>query len=146
MAIKVMGIHHHGVRIDAGGHSLDTFRDFYANVLGLEHDAGRPSMAAVPGLWINVGEVGQIHLMGGQYPSVLCKEDGQDPVSPHVALAVEDITEAQAEIERLGVPYWTLSGVAGPETLQIFLKDPAGNMIELHQHDKCRCSVANRQG
>lgn len=144
MAIKVMGIHHHAVRIDAGNHPLDTFEAFYADVLGLEKDAGRPNVAAVPGLWINVGDVGQIHLMGGQFPSVLCKVPGQDPVDVHVALAVEDIAAAKSELERLGVDFWSLMGVAGPETEQVFVRDPAGNMIELHQHDKCRCAAANR--
>lgn len=144
MAIKVMGIHHHGVRIDAGNQPLEAFRDFYTDVLGLESDPGRPNVPSVPGLWMNVNGESQIHLMGGQYPSTLAKNPDQDPVSPHVAFAVEDIAEAKAEIERMGVPHWSLVGVAGPETEQIFLKDPAGNMIELHQYDKCRCIAANR--
>jgi catechol 2,3-dioxygenase-like lactoylglutathione lyase family enzyme len=144
MAIKVMGIHHHAVRIDAGNHPLDTFQSFYSDVLGLEHDTGRPSVSSVPGLWINVGDVGQIHLMGGQFPSTLCKVPGEDPVDVHVALAVEDVAAAKAELERLGVHFWSLVGVAGPETEQLFVRDPAGNMIELHQYDKCRCAAANR--
>jgi catechol 2,3-dioxygenase-like lactoylglutathione lyase family enzyme len=143
MAINVRGIHHHAVRIDAGNQPLEAFRTFYADVLGLEHDKGRPLVPQVPGLWINVGDA-QIHLMAGAFPSFLAKMPDEDPVDFHVALAVEDIVAAKAELERLGVHYWTLSGVAGPETLQIFVRDPAGNIIELHQHDKCRCSPANR--
>lgn len=143
MAIKVLGIHHHAVRIDAGNHPLEAFQAFYSDVLGLEHDQGRPNVAAVPGMWINVGDA-QIHLMGGAFPSFLAKHPGEDPVDVHVALAVEDIAAAKAELERLGVHHWTLSGVAGPETLQVFMRDPAGNMIELHQSNKCRCSPANR--
>lgn len=143
MAVKVLGIHHHAVRIDAGNHSLDTFKTFYGDVLGLLPDGGRPEVAKVPGLWMNVGDA-QIHLMGGTFPSFLAKVPGEDPVDVHVALAVEDIVEAQEELERLGVHYWSLTGVAGPETTQLFVRDPAGNMIELHQHDKCRCSPANR--
>lgn len=143
MAVKVLGIHHHAVRIDKGSHSLDTFAAFYGDVLGLLPDQGRPNVPQVPGLWINVGDA-QIHLMGGDFPSFLAKKPDEDPVDVHVALAVEDIQEARAELERQGVHYWTLSGVAGPETLQVFLRDPAGNMIELHQHDKCRCAPASR--
>src|SRR3546814_8288657 len=52
-------------------------------------DLGRPNVASVPGLWINVGDVGQIHLMGGQFPSTLCKVPGQDPVDVHVARSEE---------------------------------------------------------
>ena len=33
-----------------------------------------------------------------------------------------------------------------PEAEQLFLRDPYGNMIELHQVDKCRCRAANRDG
>ena len=144
MAIKVLGIHHHAVRIDQGNHSLDTFRNFYSEVLGLEADPGRPNVPSVPGLWIDVAGSGQIHLMGGAFPSTLCKTPGEDPVDVHVALAVEDVTAAKAELERLGVYYWSLMGVAGPETEQLFVRDPAGNMIELHQHDKCRCLATSR--
>jgi hypothetical protein len=50
----------------------------------------------------------------------------------------------KAELERRGVKYWSLMGVVGPEAEQIFLRDPYGNMIELHQVDKCRCRAANR--
>lgn len=40
-----------------------------------------------------------------------------------------------------GVPgFWINVG----ETGQVFLYDPNGNMIELHQVDQCRCRVANR--
>ncbi|KHK92926.1 VOC family protein [Novosphingobium malaysiense] len=145
MAIKVMGIHHHAVRIDAGGHGLDAFQAFYSDVLGLKHDSGRPNVPSIPGLWINVGNVGQIHLMGGEFPSPLAKVPGEDPVDVHVALAVEDVAAAKAELERLGVHFWSLVGVAGPQTEQLFVRDPAGNMIELHQYDKCRCAAANRE-
>ena len=31
------------------------------------------------------------------------------------------------------------------EAEQLFLRDPYGNMIELHQVDKCRCRAANRR-
>lgn len=142
MAIKVLGIHHHAVRIDAGNHPLETFARFYSDVLGLEADTGRPNIAAVPGLWINVGENTQIHLMGGQFPSVLSKVPGEDPVDVHVALAVEDIAAAKAELERQGIYYWSLKGVAGPHTEQVFVRDPAGNMIELQQQDKSRWTTA----
>ena len=145
MAIKILGIHHHAVRIDDRGHPYDAVHDFYANVLGLNHDEGRGTIAGVPGWWMNVGDVGQIHLIGGDYPSRFAKAPGQDPTAPHVALAVASIPDTKAELDRLGVPYWTLVGVAGPETEQVFVNDPCGNMIELHQVDKCRCSAVNRK-
>lgn len=144
MAIKIMGLHHHAVRIETAGDELGPVRDFYSDVLGLHPDEGRPYIPGVPGWWINVGGDAQIHLIGGANPSPAAKEPGKDPGGPHVALAVEDISEAKAELDRLGVDYWSLVGVAGPDTEQLFVKDPAGNMIELHQYNKCRCVESNR--
>jgi extradiol dioxygenase family protein len=64
---------------------------------------------------------------------------------PHVALAVSDIAEAKAELDRRGTRYWSLTGATGPQSTQLFLNDPRGNMIELHQVDQCRCRAANRR-
>lgn len=144
MAIKIVGIHHHAVRINDDNQPLDAVHDFYTTALGLNHDEGRPEMG-VPGWWINVGEGGQIHLIGGPDPSPYAKGPGKDPAAPHVALAVEDIVAARKHLEDLGVDFWTLEGVAGPDAQQLFVNDPCGNVIELHQYDNCRCEAANRK-
>ncbi len=144
MGIRVLEIHHHAVRIDAEQPKLEAVQKFYQDVLGLEADPGRPTIPGVPGFWINVGEGGQIHLIGGEQPSPLAKGPGQDPTIPHVALAVADIQETKAELGRLKVPYWSMTGINGPVAEQIFLNDPSGNMVELHQFDQCRCRIANR--
>ena len=94
---------------------------------------------------MNVGQTGQIHLFGGEQPSPLAKGSDKDPASPHLALAVADIAEAKAELDRRGTSYWSLTGAAGPQAMQLFLRDPYGNMIELHQVDQCRCRAANRR-
>ena len=144
MAIRVLEIHHHSVRVDGGPHKLDEVEQFYSGVLGLDADPKRPKIPGVPGFWINVGASAQIHLIGGQQPSPLAKGPGQDPTIPHVALAVADIQEAKAEFERQGVPFWSMTGINGPAAEQIFVNDPSGNMVELHQIDQCRCRAANR--
>ena len=46
--------------------------------------------------------------------------------------------------DRKGVPYWSLKGATGPDAEQLFLNDPCGNMVELHQFDKCRCRLKSR--
>ena len=94
---------------------------------------------------MNVGDTGQIHLFGGAQPTVFAKGPNQDPASPHLALAVADIAEAKADLDRRGTPYWSLTGVTGPQAEQLFLNDPYGNMIELHQFDQCRCRASNRR-
>jgi catechol 2,3-dioxygenase-like lactoylglutathione lyase family enzyme len=82
--------------------------------------------------------------MGVNGASKFAEGPGKDPSSPHVALAVPDIQEARNELDRLGVSYWVTRNVVGPESQQIFLHDPAGNMIELHQAGTCRCVTSAR--
>jgi catechol 2,3-dioxygenase-like lactoylglutathione lyase family enzyme len=144
MAIAVLEIHHHAVRIDSEPQQLDAVEGFYHGVLGLGVDRRRPTIGGVPGFWINVGEGGQIHLIGGAQPSPLAKGPGQDPTIPHVALAVADIQATKAELDRLGISYWSMTGINGPQAEQVFVNDPCGNMVELHQVDQCRCRAANR--
>lgn len=61
-----------------------------------------------------------------------------------MALAVRDIAAAETELQRLAVDYWKLDNVAAPELMQLFLRDPVGNLIELHQIGRCRCKRSDR--
>lgn len=138
MAVKVLELHHHGIRIGPSEADLKKALEFYRDLLGLEVDKGRPEIRGVPGYWVYVGDTAQIHLMGAVGLSPVAKGKGMDPTITHVALAVPDVQEAKKELDRLGVPYWTMAGLVG-EYEQIFLYDPFGNMIELHQIGTCRC-------
>jgi len=42
------------------------------------------------------------------------------------------------------VPFWTIKSVVGPQLEQIFMDDPHGNLVELHQIDTCRCRRSAR--
>ena len=103
MAINVLEIHHPAVRIKGDDANLLANLDFYQRLLGLSPDSGRPLLPGIPGFWINVGDTGQIHLIGGEQPSRLAKSPDKDPISPHIALAVSDIVEAKAELKSKGV-------------------------------------------
>lgn len=140
MAIKVLALHHHGIRVGSTEADADRALAFYRTVLGLAPDAGRPHIPDIPGYWVDVGDHAQIHLISAEGTSRLAAGPGRDPAGPHVALAVPDIQEARLELERLGVDYWSLKGVTGPETEQLFMTDPFGNVVELHQADACRCT------
>ena len=72
------------------------------------------------------------------------RSDTEDPTIPHVALAVEDIVETRRELDAQGVSYWQIDGLVGADSQQVFLRDPFGNMIELHQIGTCRCNQAAR--
>jgi catechol 2,3-dioxygenase-like lactoylglutathione lyase family enzyme len=144
MAVKVLELHHHGIRVGPAPEEVKRALGFYRDVLGLAFDPGRPYIPTIDGYWMDVGGASQIHLMGVDGMSQFAKGPKQDPSRPHVALAVADIQETRRELDRLGVAYWVAEGVVGPQSQQIFLDDPFGNMIELHQIDTCRCVVARR--
>ena len=144
MAVKVLELHHHGIRIGPSPDEVKKARDFYSGVLGLSPDPGRPRIPSIEGYWMDVGGKAQIHLMGVDGQSKFAQGDGRDPSHPHVALAVPDIQEARRELDRMGVAYFFTQGIVGPESQQIFLHDPFGNMIELHQIGTCRCDSARR--
>jgi catechol 2,3-dioxygenase-like lactoylglutathione lyase family enzyme len=74
MPIRVVEIHHHGIRTGDDEADLKANLDFYQGLLGLTPDDKRPAFPGIPGFWMNVGEVGQIHLMGGDQPSPFAKD------------------------------------------------------------------------
>lgn len=143
MPIKVLELHHHGIRIGTQDEEVEQARRFYTDVLGLEVDSGRPHVPGIPGYWMYVGDEhhsAQIHLMGVVEMSPMARSAQEDPTLPHVALAVEDIQEAKRDLDRRGVWYWQIQGLVGPDSDQVFVQDPFGNVIELHQIGTCRCN------
>jgi catechol 2,3-dioxygenase-like lactoylglutathione lyase family enzyme len=144
MAVKVLELHHHGIRVGATPGEVQEALSFYQDVLGLRPDPGRPKIPTIDGYWMDVGGTAQIHLMGVDGQSKFAQGPGKDPASFHVALAVADVQEAKRELERLGVSFFVTKGVVGPESEQLFLHDPFNNLIELHQSGTCRCNSSRR--
>ena len=145
MSIKVVELHHHGIRIGTTPDEVESARQFYTDVLGLHTDSHRPNIPSIPGFWMYVGQgeqTAQIHLMGAKGMSPMARSEKEDPTLPHVALAVENIQEAREELERRGIWYWQIQGLVGQNANQIFVRDPFGNVIELHQLGSCSCNKA----
>ena len=143
MSLKIVELHHHAVRVSPTRSAAAETRRFYTDVLGLGTDDGPATPPGQPGHQINAGPAAQIHLIG--IPGMTADAgSGIDPTAPHVALAVASIAEARAELDRLGVRYRTMPGMSGPQSQQLFLADPAGNLIELHQLGTCRCTARSR--
>lgn len=146
MPIRILELHHHAVRIGVTPAEVEAARQFYTDLLGLSLDDGRSQATASPGHWINVDAHSQIHTIAA--PTVSDDEGatkvGIDPRAPHVALAVGDIAEALEEVKRNKVSYIARRDRATGALLQVFLRDPAGNVIELHQIDSCRCTARSR--
>src|SRR5262245_21189213 len=123
MSIKVVELHHHGIRIGTSPEDVEKARTFYTDVLGLHTDSHRPNIPSIPGFWMYVGQgeqTTQIHLMGAQGRSPMARSDKEDPTLPHVALAVENIQEARAELERRGIWHWHIQGLVGSNSARDF--------------------------
>ena len=105
----------------------DTSRalSFYAGVLGLEVDPGRPDLA-IGGAWLKVGDL-QIHLLEVPNPDPVEGRPAHGGRDRHVAFAVSDLDTIRQRLEQAGTPY-TLSK-SGRRAL--FCRDPDGNACEL---------------
>jgi class 3 adenylate cyclase len=66
---------------------------------------------------------------------------GMEQCPSHCALGVADLTAARAHLDRLGIEHCVASDCARQGPHAIFLRDPIGNLIELHEIDACRCSL-----
>ena len=74
----------------------------------------------------------QLHLVGSPTRAA----GTIDPSAHHVCFGVDDLETAVGELERAGIAYVRGSqNQHGVEVAQIFVVDPAGNVIEL-QDDK----------
>ena len=144
MTLKVAELHHLAVRIAPGPDAAGAALRFYGEILGLECDHV-PWDRAGESQRINAGAFAQIHLIAGAPKSTLATGEF-DLSAPHLAFAVTAIDEAQAELDRLAVPYRVMHGRLGPDSRRLFLTDPAGNLIELHQLGTCRCTARARDG
>lgn len=99
---------------------VDEAITFYTKTLGLTVRDDRPDFG-VGGAWLDAGNQ-QLHLVEGNLPS----QKGQ-----HFALLFEDLDGVIDQLRSEGIevpePFST------PFSKQAIIKDPAGNMVELHQ-------------
>ena len=106
---------------------LDIAAVFYEQVLGLKR-AERPDLG-FEGIFYDLDDGGQIHLMHLDNPYVGCTLPEHGGRDRHLALGVDDLEKIRALLDRLGMPYtMSRSGRAA-----LFCRDPDGNAIELLQ-------------
>jgi catechol 2,3-dioxygenase-like lactoylglutathione lyase family enzyme len=142
MAIQVVEIHHYALHMHP--QVMEATYAFYRDSFGVEAYSGRPDLGA--GCWVDMPGDIQIHILGEESgPSRFAKGPDKDPVHPHVAYGVADIVDTLAELRRLEIDYWTLNSEVLPQLTQAFFRDPAGNLIELHQVGYCRCKKSERK-
>ena len=109
----------------AGG--VDDATSFYRDVLGLD-TTWRPEIPGVPGAWLAIGDV-QLHLVGSAP-----LPEGIDPGAQHVCFGVEDLDATVAELDAGGIEHLEGSQDHRGQTVrQVWITDPAGNVIEFQQ-------------
>jgi lactoylglutathione lyase len=128
--IPLTGLAHIGIRV----HDLDRSVRFYG-LLGFTKTAGPigPEPVAIldhpSGVEVNL----VLNAPASKTPNVLMDVPEKHPGITHIALLCPDILAAKARLEAEGI---ALSGGPirfGPNAQGIFVRDPDGNVIELHQ-------------
>ena len=109
--------------------NLDDAKAFYGGALGL-HEIPRPDFA-FPGVWYALDGDLALHITVKDTMPLRPPDPRRfDTRDPHFALAVADADEAYARIHASGLPFYDFADT--PTGLrQLFIRDPAGNMIEL---------------
>ncbi|MCE4556095.1 VOC family protein [Roseateles cellulosilyticus] len=125
----ITGLHHINLRAPAA--LLAMLRDFYRDVLGLSVGP-RPDFGS-PGFWLYAGGQPIVHL-SEQRPNEV-KHGPVDPAAPgtfdHAAFQGDDPRATAAHLAALGITFReSRSPVTGQH--QFFLKDPAGNGVEIN--------------
>jgi len=97
--------------------------EFYENVLHLKK-LPRPAFS-FPGAWYQLGEVQELHLIGGRDGDTDSRSRGN-----HYALMVDNIDEWENHLRENNIGYEERR-TRPDRAYQIFLKDPDGHAIEL---------------
>jgi glyoxylase I family protein len=114
--MRPSAVHHVSINVTDVARAVD----FYTGLLGLEERGDRPDLG-VAGAWLDAGAQ-QVHLIEGATPP------GQ---GQHFALLVDDLGAVVDELRRAGAEVSDPKPIGS--SLQAFLADPDGNLVELHQ-------------
>ena len=104
-------------------------KDFYCNVVGLT-EGSRPPFERF-GFWLYIGDKDVLHLITPK------EGDGrslQKSSFDHVAFKAGHYQDILQKLRRLNIPF-DEKPIPGMSAHQIFLKDPAGNRVELNFED-----------
>lgn len=116
--LRVTGLDHVQVAIPVGGES--EARRFYGGLLGLTEVPKPPALAARGGCWF-VGKGVHLHLG--------VEERFRSARKAHIALLVENIDVARAELSAAGMPLSEDDASIGVR--RFYVDDPFGNRIEI---------------
>ena len=101
-------------------------RDFYCNVVGL-HEGFRPAFERF-GFWLYIGDKDVVHLIT---PKEGDGRSSQKSSYDHVAFKTGDYLGVLKKLKSLNISFEE-KPIPGMTAHQIFLRDPAGNRVELN--------------
>ena len=127
--MTVRGIDHYNVR--ASSELLEQVRQFYCEVIGLVV-GDRPPFEEF-GYWLYAGEHAVLHLSLADEHEELAVD--VPTTMNHVAFACRGRAEFERRLTESGIQFRT-DKVPATSVSQIFIKDPAGNGIELSFGDE----------
>jgi len=114
--VEPLGVHHVSINVRDASEALA----FYTQILGLRQRDDRPDFG-FGGAWLDIGDQ-QVHLIESAVP---------DDRGQHFAIRVADIDAAVSGLREHGIEVSEPKPVA--TSRQCFLRDPSGNLIELHE-------------
>ena len=101
-------------------------KDFYCDIVGLR-EGFRPSFERF-GYWLYIGDRDVVHLIT---PKEGDGRSSQKSSYDHVAFKTADYENVLKRLQSLNVPFEE-KPIPGMTAHQIFLRDPAGNRVELN--------------
>jgi catechol-2,3-dioxygenase len=115
------------VNLRAPRELLEQLREFYSQAVGLRVGE-RPAFASF-GYWLYAGAHDVLHLT--QTGPAEVRRTDTATTFDHLALRCQGRAAVEQRLQRLGVAFRTAQ-VPGTGQVQLFLRDPAGNGVELN--------------
>jgi catechol-2,3-dioxygenase len=123
--MATLGLNHFNLR--AHPELLEQLRDFYRDVVGLEVGFRPPFDSA--GFWLYAGDQAVLHLSTAATTEPRSVHGGT--TFDHVAFSCTGLPEFEDRLARHGIKFRT-GRVPETSQVQLFLRDPAGNGVELN--------------
>jgi len=123
--MALLGFAHYNLR--ASRDMLEQLRAFYCDVVGLRV-GDRPFFSNF-GYWLYAGPDAVLHLSEAAEGEV--RAANARSTFDHAAFSCTNQPEYEQRLRSHGIPF-TAAGVPGTGQIQLFLKDPAGNGVELN--------------
>src|SRR3954452_22057381 len=122
--MSMLGFNHFNLRAPRA--LMDELKRFYIEVVGLAEGL-RPPLGN-PGYWLYAGNQCVLHLSQARPDEV--RHTDVATTFDHVAFTCTDLSEIKARLKRHNVEFRT-GAVPALGITQIFIRDPAGNGVEL---------------